>query len=73
MKRISLLLITLIVLGNFAYAQSKIDSTIVKQTACPPNTVGTNEQFVEASKSGYARTIENAKKDGIKMEMPSDC
>lgn len=48
------------------------DGTIVEQAACPPNTTGTYEQYVEAAKSGYARTIENAKKKGISLEMPGD-
>ncbi|MCA1625368.1 MAG: prolyl oligopeptidase family serine peptidase, partial [Acidobacteria bacterium] len=72
MKRLFLLLIVLIISVNAAYTQTKTDGTIVEQTACPPNQVGTYEQYVEAAKSGYARTIESAKKDGVKLEMPTD-
>lgn len=72
MKRLFLLLAALIIFGNAAYSQAKPDGAIVEQTACPPNQVGTYEQYVEAAKSGYARTIESAKKDGIKLEMPAD-
>jgi hypothetical protein len=45
---------------------------ITEQTACPPNVVGAYVQYLEAGKSGYARTIENAKRDSIKLEMPTD-
>src|SRR5687767_11244825 len=57
-----------------AIAQSKpqTDGTIIEQSDCPPNTVGTYEQYVEGVKNSYARRIEGSKRDGIKLEMPAD-
>ncbi len=71
MKRIFLLFVALIIFGNTAYSRAKPDGAIVEQTACPPNVVGTYEQYVEAAKNGYAKQIEDAKKDNIKLEMPT--
>ena len=53
-------------------AAAQDDGTIVEQTACPPKTIVAYEQYVETARSGYARTIEEAKKDGVKLEMPAD-
>lgn len=76
MKKAQILLTAVLVLlaasGGIAQSKTLTDGTIVEQTACPPNVVGTYEQYTEAAKSDYARTIENAKRDGIKMEMPAD-
>ena len=57
-------------LTGMVAAQS--DGTIVERSPCPPRSPGTYEQYVEAAKSGYARTIETAKKEGAKLEMPAD-
>lgn len=51
---------------------AQTDGTIVEQTACPPNVIGTYEQYVEGVKNSYARRIEGSKRDGIKLEMPTD-
>lgn len=74
MKRF-LPVIALLIFSSFCSAQTttaSTDGTIVEQAACPPNTIGTYEQYVEAAKSGYARQIEEAPRDGVKMEMPRD-
>ncbi len=66
------LFVWLLVISIPVIIAAQTDGKIVEQAACPPNVVGSYEQYVEAAKSGYARTIENAKKDGIKIEMPTD-
>ncbi|MFN2393476.1 MAG: hypothetical protein ABR566_16110, partial [Pyrinomonadaceae bacterium] len=72
MKRLFLVLIALIIFGNAAYSQATPNGAIVEQTSCPPKTVGTYEQYFETAKNVYAKQIEDAKKDNIKLEMPTD-
>ena len=68
--RTGLVCLLIISLKGTLAAQS--DGTIVERTPCPRPSPGTYEQYVEAAKSGYARTIENANKEGAKLEMPPD-
>src|SRR5215213_181034 len=58
----------------FAFGQSNSanDGTIIEKTDCPPKTVITYEQYLESAKKGFAIQIENLKKNGIKIEMPTD-
>lgn len=69
MKKIFIWLLVILMPAIIA---AQTDGTIVEQTVCLPNVVGTYEQYVEAAKSGYVRTIENAKREGIRLEMPND-
>ena len=68
--RTGLVCLLMMSLSGAVAAQS--DGTIVERTPCPSPSPGTYEEYVNAAKSGYARTIESANKEGVKLEMPAD-
>jgi dipeptidyl aminopeptidase/acylaminoacyl peptidase len=48
------------------------DGTIVEQTPCAPSSVSTYEQYIEAFKRFQTSEVDAAKREGFRMEMPTD-
>ena len=70
-----LLIVALLLLctsGVAAQNDALSDGTIVEQTPCAPNSVSTYEQYVEAFKRFQTREVEAAKREGFRMELPTD-
>jgi dipeptidyl aminopeptidase/acylaminoacyl peptidase len=55
-----------------AQHEARSDGTILEQTSCAPSQVSTYEQYAEAFKRFQTREVEAAKREGFRMEMPTD-
>jgi dipeptidyl aminopeptidase/acylaminoacyl peptidase len=70
-----LLTVALVLLGiSSAAAQHAAlsDGTVVEHTPCAPSSVRTYEQYVEAVQRFHTREVDAARREGFRLEMPTD-
>jgi hypothetical protein len=69
---LTVVLVFLCISGAAAQHAALSDGTIVEYTPCAPSSVSTYEHYVEAFQRFYTREVDAARREGFRLEMPTD-